>query len=88
MPINDGETKIGITGPKGYLCWERAPGDTTITSKAENTATLPLKCEAGMVYYVGQHMRMGLLNARTKLTLLPDAKGKEKLSECKPPKTE
>ena len=88
MTVSDGAKKIGSTGPNGYLCWERDPGDTEIRSKAENTAKLPLKCEAGMVYYIGQHVRMGILFARNKLTMLTDAAGKEKVSKCKPPQVQ
>jgi len=86
MAVLDGETKIGDTGPNGYLCWERTPGDTEIQSKSENTAKLPLKCEAGAVYYIKQHVIMGVMIARTKLSLLTDAEGKERVLKCKPPK--
>ena len=85
MTVSDGEEKIGSTGPNGYLCWERAPGETEIRSKSENTAVLPLTCKAGEVYYIGQHARVGALFARTSLSLLTEEQGKEKLTKCKPP---
>lgn len=86
MRVSDGEHVIGKTGPKGYLCWERNPGDIEIVGKAENTARLPLTVEAGTVYYVQQHVRMGILFARNRLTLLTEAAGKAEVSKCKPPK--
>ena len=88
MKVTDGEQEIGKTGANGYLCWERTPGETTIKSKAENTATLPLKTEAGVVYYVQQHIRIGILFARNKLSLLTPQEGTEALKKCKPPQVE
>lgn len=88
MTVWDAETKIGSTGPNGYLCWERTPGETEIRSRSENTVALPLTCKAGEVYYIGQHVRMGILFARTKLSVLPNEEGKEKTSKCKPPKVQ
>ena len=85
MSVSDGEMKVGSTGPKGYLCWERAPGTTEIRSKSENTAVLPITCKAGEVYYIGQHVRMGILFARNNLSLLTEDEGKAKLSKCKVP---
>jgi len=88
MKVRDGEQEIGKTGANGYLCWERTPGETTIKSKAENTATLPLNTEAGAVYYVQQHIRIGILKARNKLSLLSTQEGEEALKKCKPPQVE
>jgi hypothetical protein len=85
MTVSDGDQKIGSTGPHGYLCWERAPGETEIRSKSENTAVLPLTCKAGEVYYIGQHARVGFSYARTALSLLSEEQGKEKMTKCKPP---
>jgi len=85
MTVSDGEQKIGSTGPHGYLCWERAPGETEIRSQSENTAVLPLTCKAGEVYYIGQHARVGNLYARTALSILSEEQGKQKMTKCKPP---
>ena len=87
MKIRDGDKFIGETGPKGYLCWERDPALVEITGKAENTARLPLTVEKGMVYYIQQRVRMGLLFARNKLSLLSEEKGKAALKKCKPPRS-
>ena len=86
MSVRDGDKLIGDTGPNGYLCWERDPGKTEILGKAENRARLPLDVEKGMVYYIQQHVRMGWLIARNKLSQLTEADGKAKVKRCKSPK--
>lgn len=85
MEVQDGATTIGTTGGKGFLCWERAPGPTSLSSKAENTDTLPLTLEKNNVYYVRQGIRVGWMMARCKLILLTEDEGKEDLKSCKPP---
>jgi len=84
--VSDGDTLIGNTGPNGYLCWERPGGQMEVIGKAENTSNLPVDVEQGTVYYIQQHVRMGILKARNELSLLPEAEGKSKVSKCKPPK--
>ncbi|MBI9020161.1 MAG: DUF2846 domain-containing protein [Verrucomicrobia bacterium] len=86
MKVVDSGQFIGQTGPKSYLCWDRDPGMTVISSKAENKAKVSLEAEAGKVYYIQQHVRMGLLYARNKLTFLNDAEGRKIVSKCSPPK--
>ncbi len=86
MKINDGEKLIGKTGPNGYLCWEREPGRMLLVGKSENTDKFPLMVEKGISYYIQQHVRMGLVIARNKLSLLTEEDGKAKVSKCKPPK--
>jgi len=88
MDIKDGEKLIGKTGPKGYLCWEREPGETDIVGKAENTSTLPIILEKGLVYYIKQQVQMGIVVARNKLHLLTESEGKEEVAKCKPPAVE
>jgi len=88
MDVTDGGTLIGKTGPKGILCWERQPGEIELVSESENTYKLPLKVERGMVYYIKQHVRMGWLYARTKLSLLSESEGKEMMAKCKLPSIE
>ena len=85
MNVSDGDKLIGQTGPNGYLCWERVPGETTIKGKAENSSQLTLNTEQGESYYVQQHVKLGFLIAGNKLSLLSEKEGKEKVSQCKPP---
>jgi len=86
MEVNDGDKTIGTTGGKGFLCWERQPGATTLSSKAENTSTLPLQVEKNTVYYVQQRIHMGFMMARNELVSRTEAEGQEDLKSCKPPK--
>lgn len=85
MRITDNGRFVGFTGPKGYLCWEREPGEAEIACKAENTSKVSLDVNKGKVYYIRQHMQMGLLRARNKLEVVNEEKGKELLQKCKPP---
>ena len=85
MRVNDGETVIGKTGGRGYLCWEREPGTTEIRSKAENTSTLSLNVEKNQVYYIYQQVRPGIFFARNKIVKTDEKEGKEFLLKCKPP---
>jgi hypothetical protein len=52
--VRDGDEEIGsIAGHRGFLCWEREPGTTTISARAVGqAASLELSVERGKVYYV------------------------------------
>src|SRR5689334_19898140 len=58
MNVSEDGKPIGVTGPHGYLCWEREPGDSIVSSTSEGVSQLPLTVDAGHVYYVFQHLRM------------------------------
>jgi len=88
MHVMDGGEAIGDTGPKGFLCWERSPGDVILTSSSENSSRISLPVRAGQVYYVHQHVRMGWWIARTELEAVEEAQGKLLLKQCKPAKVE
>src|ERR1700710_3041767 len=47
MNVLDGGNLIGKTGPKGFLCWEREPGDVIISSTLENTSRVSLAVRPG-----------------------------------------
>jgi len=87
MRITDNGQFVGDTGPNGYLCWERGAGKAEIACKAENTSKVSLDVSPGKIYYIRQHIQMGLLQPRTKLEVIDEEKGKELLQKCKPPKT-
>ena len=70
------------TGRKTYVYKEVAPGKHTIASKAENTDTLEVDVQPGTLNYVWQEVKMGILYARTKLHLVPEAEGKAGVQEC------
>jgi hypothetical protein len=88
MTVNDGSAGIGQTGPKGFLCWERSPGDAQIESRSEGLSVAHVKVKAGTAHYIFQHIKMGVLQARSELELVPEDEGKKILMKCKPPITE
>ncbi len=67
---------IGQTAAKTYFYKEVAPGKHTVTSKSENTDSIEIETVAGKLYYIWQEVKMGLLYARTKLTLVDEEEGK------------
>jgi hypothetical protein len=73
---------IGQTQSFTYLYKEVAPGKHTLTSKSENTDTLTIDAKPGMLYYIWQEAKMGVLYARTKLHLVPEVTGKAGVAEC------
>lgn len=83
MKVSDGSTTIGVTGPKGALCWDREPGPADISSHAENVHHLKINAEKGMVYYLLQRVKMGFMIARTKLEQLSKEEGEATLKKCK-----
>lgn len=88
MPVSDDGKPIGSTGPRGYLCWERPPGDTIVSSSSEGVTQLPLTVSPGQAYYIFQHLRMGVWIARSELELLDTEKGLKILKKCKRPKVQ
>jgi hypothetical protein len=88
MTVNDTNRAIGQTGAKGFLCWERSPGDAQIESRSENSSLAHLRVKAGSVYYIFQHLKMGLVQARSELEIVSEEEGKKVLTKCKPPKIE
>jgi hypothetical protein len=85
MKVSDGGTAVGVTGPKGALCWDREPGPADIASHAENVHHLNINTEKGMVYYLLQRVKMGFMIARTKLEQLSKEEGEATLKKCNLP---
>ena len=86
MEIFDDGKLVGITGAAGYLCWERPPGQTVISAKAENMSSVNLPVQAGKAHYIFQHMAMGWVQARNRLEIVSEEEGLKILKKCKPPK--
>ena len=86
MQVKENDSLIGSTGPKSFLCWETTPEEKILLSKSENTSKITIPAEKGNVYYVHQHVLMGMLYARNSLELINDEqRGQKLLSKCKPP---
>lgn len=86
MEVWDGKVHVGNTGASAFLCWEREPGTTDVSGKEENISTVPLKVEPNQVYYVFQHLRMGWVQARNKMEVIPEEEGQKLLKKCAAPK--
>jgi hypothetical protein len=86
MNVSDNGNPVGKTGPKGYLCWERQPGDAVISGSSENTSKVSLPVRSGSIHYVFQHIRMGIWIARNDLEVVSEEEGKKQLKKCKPAK--
>jgi hypothetical protein len=85
MVVKDGRKTIGCTGPNSFLCWEREPGKTTVTGTAEFPSSVDISVENGNVYFVFQHLAMGLMTSGDKLELVSEEKGRKILKKCNPP---
>ena len=59
------------------------PGKHVITSSAENTDTLEFEAKPGLLTYVWQEVKMGILYARNKLHLVDEQEGQASVKETK-----
>ncbi|EJL85581.1 Protein of unknown function (DUF2846) [Herbaspirillum sp. CF444] len=78
----DGEA-IGQTAAKTYFYKELPPGKHVITSKTENVDTLEIETKPGVLSYVWQEVKLGILSARSKLHLVSEDEGKKGVLETK-----
>jgi hypothetical protein len=75
--------QIGESAAKTYFYQEVTPGKHTVSSKAENTDTLEVTVKPGTLSYIWQEVKMGILMARTKLSLVSEEEGKKGVQESK-----
>jgi len=94
--IYDGDTYIGGIEPHTYLCWERQPDKTVISTAGHQQAyfigttpgflsaisqpKLSLDLEKGKIYYIRHYLYFG-----ESLKLLSAEEGKKRLKDCSPP---
>ncbi|WP_432239394.1 DUF2846 domain-containing protein [Herbaspirillum robiniae] len=83
MDVSVDGQPVGQTAAKTYLYKELAPGKHVITSAAENTDTLEIETQPGVLAYVWQEVKMGVLYARNKLHLVSEDEGKKGVQESK-----
>jgi hypothetical protein len=86
MDVADDGKIIGSTGPHGFICWEREPGEIVVSSKAENTSAVKVNVQSDKVIYIFQHMELGWISARNRLDLVTEDEGTKILKKCNPPK--
>ena len=83
--ISDDGEAIGCTSPRGFLCWERKPGPTTISGKTDDTSEITVNVQAGEVSYIRQTIDFGWISTDNRLEIVTEQEGKEALKKCKPP---
>jgi hypothetical protein len=83
--ITDDGASIGSTCPRGFLCWERAPGMATISGKTDNTSQVTVDVKAGGVSYIVQAIDFGWISTDNRLGIVSEQEGREALTNCKPP---
>jgi len=85
VAVRDGETRIGRIGPNGYLCWERPPGATTVTTEGRGAGKRHLTLQPGQDYYLIASTRLRLSGWRHRLMPAEWSGGLMVLDGCKPP---
>jgi hypothetical protein len=83
--ITDDGKSIGSTCPRGFLCWERAPGDARIAGITDTTNEVTVAVVAGGVSYIIQSIDFGWTSTDNRLDVVSEQEGKEALANCKPP---
>jgi hypothetical protein len=74
---------IGTNVAQTYIRKEVDPGQHTVVSHAENDDALTFNAQRNKNYFIWQEVKMGVLYARTKLTLVTDEIGRAGVKECK-----
>jgi hypothetical protein len=83
--ISDDGESIGNTRIRGYLCWERKPGETTISSRTDNISEVTVTVEAGKAIYILQTVNVGWTRTDNQLHVVSEQEGREALKACRPP---
>lgn len=86
MTVSDGDTLIGRTGPHGFLCWEREPGETVVSCIDDNTNTVQVIVEAGKTTYIFEHLKPTWTGYGNELKIISEAEADDVMKHCKPPK--
>lgn len=76
-----GSAFFAVDGPLHRVGVAFFGGKHTVTSKSENSDTIEVDAVAGKLYYIWQEVKMGLLYARTKLSLVSEEEGKKGVQE-------
>jgi hypothetical protein len=73
---------VGVNRGDNYFIVTLDPGTRQLCSQAENKAKSSLNAEAGKIYFVQQHVRMGFMKAENSLEILDEEKGRAALAKC------
>ncbi len=73
---------FGDTAAKTFLLATIAPGKHALVSRSENTDTLEFVGKPGENVFVWQEVKMGIMSARSKLTLVDPAAAQTRVLQC------
>ncbi len=80
--VSDGENVIGVMRSNTYTCWERKPGQLTISiTDGDRNRSMELKAEAGQTYYLRPARP---LFSPLELVPVSERKVRKKLKRCHP----
>jgi len=87
MEVMDNATDIGVIGPKGYLCWERYPGEMRLVgiTDVDDAFTDIIQIKSGYVYYFRYNIHQ-LYDIRHQLDQVSGSEGMRILGSCNPPR--
>jgi uncharacterized protein DUF2846 len=71
----------GVKMANSYIVFLADPGQHKFCSQSENASRLNLNLEAGKIYFLQQHIRMGFFKAENELSQLDDSGGREALAK-------
>ena len=74
---------VGVTMANSYFVFLADPGKHDFCSQSENASRLTVNLEAGKIYYLQQHVRMGFFKAENELSQLDSHAGQEALKKCR-----
>jgi hypothetical protein len=83
--ISDDGEAIGSTRRRGFLCWERPPGRTTVIAKTDNTAFITVDVKVGEAVYILQTLHFGWTETDNRLDQIAELEAREDLKLCTPP---
>jgi hypothetical protein len=90
VSFSDGDQPVGqIAGRRGYLCWERDPGQVALSSLSpgsDKPTRIHFPVTKGKTYYVIERLVPRADGGMTAhLALVDEEKGRQELKKCKPP---
>ena len=82
VPLTLDGKPIGTTQWKTYIKVTTNPGTHTLVSHAEVDHSIQFKTKANKNYFVWQEIKMGIMEARSKLKQVPAQEGKKGVKQC------
>lgn len=82
MGVEVDNEHMGNTRNNHYMRISLQPGTHNIMSTAENSSDVQIIAEPGKIHYVWQEVKMGIVFARTKLSVVDEKTGQKGVREC------